>query len=242
MNAMKKALRFFYNLIPLHLKNKIDQDLKQLKNCNILIKTYGQFKSMRECSCLDLAGKPIPWYTYPAIEYLNHLDFSQMNVFEFGGGNSTLWWAGKTKSVVSVEDDENWYNKVSSAAGFLPDKIRYILEKNKENYINAMPGNFFDIVIIDGKHRPECAKYVLNCYKNGGGVMLIFDNSDWYPKTINSIRKFLGWVQVDFHGFGPINNYTWTTTIFINQAKLSRLKYLLPLKSIAGTGINAEIE
>jgi len=240
---MKKTLIFFYNLVPPQLKNKIDQGRKQLKNYRTLSSAYGQSRSIREWSCLDSSGKAIPWYTYPAIEYLNHLDLSQMSVFEFGSGNSTLWWAGKTKSVISVEDDENWYNKVSSASGFLPDKIRYLLEKKKGNYINAMPGNFFDIVIIDGKHRPECAKYVLSCYKNGGrGVMLIFDNSDWYPKTINNIRECLGWIQLDFHGFGPINDYTWTTTIFINQANQSLLKYLLPLKSIAGTGINAEIE
>ena len=208
----------------------------------ILARNYGQYRSIKEWSCLDSSGKPIPWYTYPAIEYLNHLDFTKMNVFEYGSGNSTLWWAGKTKSVISIEDDENWYNKVSSAAAFLPDKIRYLLEKNKENYINSMPGNFFDIVIIDGKHRPECARYVLICYKNGGGVMLIFDNSDWYPKTINYLRENLNWFQVDFHGLGSINDYTWTTTIFINQANQSRLKYLSPLKSIAGLGNNAENE
>ncbi len=72
--------------------------------------------------------------------------------------------------------------------------------------------------------------------------MLIFDNSDWYPKAINYIRECLNWVQIDFHGFGPINDYTWTTTIFINQANQSRLKYLSPLKSIAGIGNNAENE
>ena len=239
---MKKILRLVYNLMPSIIKNRIEQLRKQLRNFNILARNYGQFRSIRKWSCLDSSGRPIPWYTYPTIEYLNHLDFSKMNVFEFGSGNSTLWWAGKTKSVTSVEDDENWYNKVSSSASFLTDKIKYLHENNKEKYVNAIAGNLFDIVVIDGKHRPECANHMLSYYKNRVGVMLIFDNSDWYPETINSLREGLGWIQVDFHGFGPINDYTWTTTIFINQANQSHLKYLSPLKSIAGIGKNAENE
>ena len=186
---MKKILRLIYNLIPSSIKNRIAQVRKQLRNFNILARNYGQFRSMREWSCLDSSGWPIPWYTYPAIEYLNHLDFSQMNLFEFGSGNSTLWWAGKTKSVTSVEDDENWYNKVSSSAGFLPEKIRYLHEHNKEKYVNAIAENLFDIVVIDGKHRLDCANHMLSYYKNKVGVMLIFDNSDWYPETINTLRE-----------------------------------------------------
>ena len=239
---MKKLLKLTCNLIPSTIKNRIGQVRKQLRNFNILARNYGQFRSIREWSCLDSSGRPIPWYTYPAIEYLNHLDFSQMNLFEFGSGNSTLWWAGKTKSVTSIEDDENWYSKVYSSASFLPDKIKYLHENNKEMYVNAIAEYLFDIVVIDGKHRTECANHMLSYYKNREGVMLIFDNSDWYPETINILREGLGLVQVDFHGFGPINDYTWTTTIFINQANQSRLKYLSPLKSIAGTGINAEIQ
>jgi len=60
--------------------------------------------------------------------------------------------------------------------------------------------------------------------------MVIFDNSDWYPKTIEFLRNTLDWIEVDFHGFGPINDYTWTTTIFINR--LLKLKYLIQLQSI----------
>ncbi len=32
----------------------------------------------------------IPWYTYPAIEYLLSIDLSEMDVFEYGCGNSRL--------------------------------------------------------------------------------------------------------------------------------------------------------
>ena len=65
--------------------------------------------------------------------------------------------------------------------------------------------------------------------------MLIFDNSDWYPKTISKLDDRLKhWVQVDFSGFGPINGYTWTTSIFINSQADSKLIYKQALKSMAG--------
>jgi len=69
------------------------------------------------------------------------------------------------------------------------------------------------------------------CGKNRGGVIVIFDNSDWYPKTVEFLRENLGWVQIDFHGFGPINNYTWTTSLFVNPQRHHELKYSRSLAS-----------
>lgn len=65
----------------------------QLKNFYTLAFDYGQLRTIREKRCIDKLGNPIPWYTYPAIEYLKTIDFSRKLVFEYGGGSSTLWWA-----------------------------------------------------------------------------------------------------------------------------------------------------
>lgn len=32
-------------------------------------------RSMNEKVCIDRDGKPLPWYTYPAIEYLSQFDY-----------------------------------------------------------------------------------------------------------------------------------------------------------------------
>ncbi len=47
--------------------------------------------------------------------------------------------------------------------------------------------------------------------------MIILDNSDWYKNTAKLLRDKLDLIEVDFHGFGPINNYTWTTSIFFSR-------------------------
>ena len=61
--------------------------------------------------------------------------------------------------------------------------------------------------------------------------MLILDNSDWYPNSVAFLQENLRWIQIDFHGFGPIDNYTWTTSIFVNPARHNELCYRNVLKS-----------
>src|SRR3954463_2256551 len=86
--------------------------LLSLRAARTLWRDYGHVKSARRGKCVDVIGNPIPWYTYPAIEYLKQLDFSTKNVFEFGAGQSTLFWAGRARRVVSVEDDAAWYQTI----------------------------------------------------------------------------------------------------------------------------------
>jgi hypothetical protein len=161
---------------------------------------------------------------------LSHLDLSSFKVFEYGSGNSTLWWAERSKQVTSVEDDELWYEKIKLL--LKSQNVEYCLEKNPQKYF-TMATNYFEVLIVDGKYRRECLNHIVNLKKIGGrgGVMLIFDNSDWYPNTVRFLQEKLGWMQIDFHGYGPINDYTWTTSIFMNPARYSELRYVNDLKS-----------
>lgn len=99
-----------------------------------------------------------------------------------------------------------------------------------------------DIVIIDGKHRAACVDFFIDQYSSGAvrTSVLIFDNSDWYPNVVERLKRDLDWVQVDFSGFGPINDYTWTTTVFINPESRPRLNYIRKLGSVSGLSHNAE--
>jgi len=100
-------------IIPKFILNKIIPISKQVRNFKILAIDYGQYKTIRDGVCIDKNGNPIPWFTYPAIEYLNNLDLSDLKVFEYGSGFSTLYWSKRCKYVVSVEHDEEWFNLIS---------------------------------------------------------------------------------------------------------------------------------
>lgn len=241
MRLARYIARIFYQLLPSGLKRRIEVSRKGATNARILTSTYGQTRSMRSWESIDANGEPIPWYTYPAIEYLEHLDFSELSVFEYGSGNSTLWWARRARHVSAVENDALWHAKIMSKLVHARDggkHIHYRLESESGAYATSL-GHQVDVVIIDGRFRKDCVKHILSSRGNSQIAMIIFDNSDWYPDAVGLIREGLGWIEADFHGFGPINSYTWTTTIFANPEKWHVLKYAKPLGSLGGIAHNA---
>ena len=175
---------------------------------------YGHLKTVRLGRPVERGGEPIPWYTYPAIEYLQQLDFSDADVFEYGSGNSTLFWRSVAKSVAAVEDDEEWHKRISAQLG---QGVEYRLVPRKDDYIQAIaaPGRQFDCIVVDGSHRQECATAAAPFLRPGG--LMILDNSDWYPNTAEFLRG-RDLIQIDMHGFGPVNPYTWTTSLFLDRA------------------------
>jgi hypothetical protein len=223
---------------PLLIGDRFAHLHKQVTNLQTLAGRYGQWRTIRDGECKDCRGAAIPWYTYPAIEYLSHLDLGQFDVFEYGSGNSTLWWSTRARSVVAIESDPAWYERVTSQLQSCKANVVYRLQQDGQNYVQSLTKKF-DIVVIDGRYRTECVNRFFSM--SSTGTMLIFDNSDWYPGTIDSIRKSLGWVELDFHGFGPINMYTWTTSVFINPTQLQSIKYMCQLRSLAGLETNAEL-
>ena len=184
-----------------------------IQNYRILSSRYGQYRSMRRWECIDANDEPIAWYTYPAIEYIRQLDFTDKAVFEYGSGNSTLFWQNRCREVIATEDNEEWYNRIKTK---LPDDVKYNLLVDQDAYVNSI-NNYetqFDIIVIDGSHRYQCAGAALNKLKDDG--IIILDNSDWYEKTSERLRA-AGLIEVDMAGFGPINGYTWTTSFYFRR-------------------------
>ena len=62
---------------------------------------------------------------------------------------------------------------------------------------------------------------------------IIIDNSYWCPEILRNIDEELSWQRVDFYGFGPINTYTWVTSIYLNPNKIINRKNY-QLSSIGG--------
>lgn len=183
---------------------------------------YGVDGSAREKSRVDSYGNPVPWMTYPAVECLSQFDFSKNTVFEWGSGNSSAWFSRRFASVISVESEARWYDM--SLAGLNDNQTLLLREFDRRgNEEDAAVRAFadvileqdggFDVISNDGKliSRPRCTDNAIEKLNPGG--LIIFDNSDWFPAQCEKLRK-AGFLQVDFHGNGPLNNYTWTTSIF----------------------------
>jgi hypothetical protein len=194
-------------------------DKKFSRAVDILANEYAQKKTMEVGECIDKEGKMIPWYTYPAIEYIKQFDFSGKRIFEFGSGNSTFFWSGIASEVVSVEDNEDWFKSMLA----LRRKNMKLLYKNVgDGYSESLmeEEGYFDVVIVDGKERDKCCESALKKIKENG--LIILDNSERASKSEEyrnavELLKEAGLIQVDFCGFGPINDYTWATSFFFTR-------------------------
>ena len=130
-----------------------------------------------------------------------------------------------------MEDNREWYNKIKVK---LPDYVEYHLVEESQEYINSINNyhNKFDIIIIDGSHRYKCAVEALGKLREEGFIIL--DNSDWEEKTSELLRES-DLIEVDMSGFGPVNEYTWTTSFYFRRTvKLTPAYDRQPMHGIGG--------
>lgn len=133
---------------------------------------------------LDNYGNVMPWYTRPCLDWLVTLPLKQMTVFEYGCGVSSEWFIRNMAASYGVDNDQEWLPRKVEGYWWTNSKTEYI--KSPSHIEGDLSG--YDIIVIDGLWRDECAAYALQCLKKGG--YLIADNfeqasanlSDW-PKT-----------------------------------------------------------
>lgn len=193
-------------------------------------KEYGHDISIRENLVVNSSMQPIPWFTYPAIEYLEQFDFSNFDVLEWGSGSSSIYFSSKVKSILSIEDDEKWFNQILSDSRFF-GTIK--LAKNKLDYISIATSTEekYDLIIIDGKYRDACIdnlKYVVK-----PSSIVIFDNSDRNPELCEVIRN-MGFLEVDMHGISPKVVFATTTSFFFGKECVLKPKDVQPTLPLGG--------
>ncbi|MFC5300305.1 class I SAM-dependent methyltransferase [Azospira restricta] len=180
----------------------------------------GWFLSWHRKESIDAQGKPIPWMTYPAIEFLSRHLPKNIRVLEYGCGNSTYWWAARAASVVSIEHDPDWYARTRPK---LPPHctLKHISLENEGDYARASLAydHAFEIVVIDGRDRASCLQHCPQALTDDG--IIILDDS-WREHYQESIRKLLskGWRRIEFIGYAPISSARGETSIFYRDGNL----------------------
>lgn len=182
----------------------------------IFIEDYGFKNSVDKAIPLDKMDNPVPLYTYPAIEYLQSLDLKNKRIFEFGSGQSTLFFLNKGAKVVSVENNVNWFDKLNSQ--IQENENHKFIFAQKEEYVNSIlkEEDLFDIIVVDGaENRLESTKNAITKIKEDG--IIIIDNSDWFENSTKLVRDRLDFIQVDFYGFRPSKSNTAVTSFFFSR-------------------------
>jgi hypothetical protein len=186
--------------------------LHDLSNESSYLGKVGWFDSFYCNMAVDRARQAIPWLTYPAIAFLETRLHQEMTLFEYGSGNSTIWWASHVARVVSCEHDMAWYEKMKPE---LPVNVDYVFADLTGGYadvINQHNGEF-DVVVIDGRERVECARNSLGALKPDG--VIVWDNTDRdrYQPGYDFLRD-AAFRQIDFHGMSPIIAAPSCTSVF----------------------------
>jgi hypothetical protein len=197
---------------------------KLLADFDILAHGQGLLGTMTSGLPMDPAGNPIPWLTYPAIEYLNQFDVKDKKIFEYGCGQSTAYWKRRGAQVWGVEHDRAWFEKLTSET---PATRTIYFADAEMDYAAAIerPGTHFDIVVIDGVFRTACVEPALAHLRSGGFIIL--DNAERDVEVGQLLRQH-GLFPVDFNGFGPINDYTWTTSLFLTPKGITGFNVAAP--------------
>ncbi len=180
------------------------------------LQQWGWYRSFRERMAIDADGRPIPWLTYPAIQFLTPRLQLNMRLFEFGCGNSTRFWSQHVDSVVSCEHDTNWYATIDST--LLPNVTLLQRDLVSKAYQTSICDyrDAFEIVVIDGRERVTCALNSLQALTEDG--IIVFDNADRekYAEGLTFLHQ-QGFRQINFHGMAPISIFPSCTAIFYRQ-------------------------
>jgi hypothetical protein len=177
------------------------------------LKRIGWIRSNWAGIPIDAAGEPLPWLTYPAIEFLRERVRPDMKVFEYGSGQSTRWWAGRVASIHAVEDDSAWFHKIAAS---LPANVDLRLSDSSDGtYARSIGerGELFDVVVIDGSTRNDCARESL-AYLARDGV-IVWDNTET-PNIFGEGLELLrsnGFRRIDFYGIAPVNTDPHATSV-----------------------------
>lgn len=176
--------------------------------------TIGWFNAFDTRQAVDGDGNPLPWVTYSFIDFIKDRLNQNLSIFEFGSGNSTLFYAKNVKKVVSVEHDEAWYKHIVANKAPNATMIYEKLEKNGDYSKKATStGEKFDIIIVDGRDRVNCCKNSVEALSEIG--VMVLDDSE--RLVYDEARKFMaaqGFKELPFTGISPGLFYAKCTTIF----------------------------
>lgn len=175
---------------------------------NSPLRRRGWFRSY-ESAPVDENGNPLPWLPYPLIDFAERRLEPSMRVFEYGGGNSTRWFASQVDEVVSVENDESWYRTIKSQ---LPENSKMLL-RDLDEYPQAITDHGeFDVVLIDGRRKVECAKMVLDHLADDG---IIFWDDTYRERYADGVKyvENQGFRKIVFEGMGPVTALQQETSV-----------------------------
>lgn len=177
------------------------------------LRQEGWFRSLRVRQSVDGRGNPIPWWTYPVVDFLDGRLTQSLRALELGCGNSTRWLCERVHEVISLENHADWARRVSA---MLPGNGRVIYTADMEDFLESRSADLgkFDVIVNDANaDRIRCATAAIPLLTDTG--VMIWDNtdgSDWL--TIEANMRRCGFREISFSGMTSQEIAPSRTTLF----------------------------
>jgi hypothetical protein len=177
----------------------------------------GWMESLKERKPVKKNGTPVPWMNFPVVQFLEERLTLDLNLFEFGSGYSTFFYANRVGSVTSLEYDQKWFELVKSR---VPKNV-VVLFKEKDvdgDYCRVIASmkTPYDVIIVDGRDRVNCMKQSVFALTPRGVIILDDSQREYYRDGIE-FAKEKGFRTIHFEGLKAYGNGLDRTTIFYRE-------------------------
>lgn len=171
----------------------------------------------------------LPWISFGALKFLNTFLRPEHEVFEFGGGGSTIYFAQRTRRVLTMESHPDWHQTLTTALSQkhlvnVTCELHPISGDEETRFANdrfflRVREQLWDVILIDcycgysktqyGLTRPYAFELAQNQLKPGG--IIVLDDSWMFPELVAAKP---GWHITDHIGPGPCRYGVTSTAVF----------------------------
>lgn len=173
-----------------------------------------------------------PWMSFGAIDFLQRTIRPDTRVFEYGSGGSSFFFARRAASVLSVENDLEWQQRVSQLATQRAlTNLRcehHPIDATRSDlypalsYVKSLQPGAHDIIVVDGfcdyqnaLHgllRDLTFDHALTCVRRPGGIIVVDDY--WRFPAMTDRGRAAGAKVTVFESTGPCRYGVTSTAVF----------------------------
>lgn len=178
------------------------------------LKRIGYFKSVDQKQPVDINGQPIPWMSYPMIQFLQDRLTPEHTLVEYGSGYSTLFFSRYVGKVDAVEHNREWYERISKRVPGNAN-VDFINAEDRQEYVGYVEKRnaYADVVVVDGRFRVDCAAASAEVLKKS--AVIVFDDTDRERyREIYGILENRGYRYIEFEGLKPAKFEESRGTVF----------------------------
>ena len=177
----------------------------------------GWIESRATRKARDAQGNAVPWFTYPAIEFLRQRVRPTWRVLEFGAGGGTSWWCAHAGQVTAVEHHAGWAKSVAAACRA---EIIEASEASAQAYSTAASARGpFEVVVVDGLFRPECLALAPSLLAEGGVIVLDDAQREEYAAATQALVA-QGFRYLPLHGPQPVSKHPGCTAFLYRDGNV----------------------